>query len=126
MPIPKPVNAKRKNAPWATHIGVITIAEQKQLIRQRLLLPDALFTNDLRNDRKKFLEIMMRRWCLMIDQALIKANLNEWTELDTEARRTHLNDQVLKPAWTHLGYSETQATALLSDAQNDALEDLGQ
>jgi hypothetical protein len=126
MPIPKPVNGKRKNAPWATHIGIIEPVELRQTIRQRLLLPDALFTNEVRYDRKKFLEIMMRRWCLMIDQALIKANLNEWTELDTEARRTHLNDQVLKPAWTHLGYSKTQARTLLSDAQNDALEDLGQ
>jgi len=125
MPLSKPTNAKRQNVAWASYINLIDDAVEKQQIRHRLFLSVDLFINELRDDRKSFLEIMMRRWCLMVDQALIQTNLETWTTLDKGERRKLLNNLVLTPAWTKLGYSQDQADALCNDCKDDALGDLG-
>ena len=96
MPLEKSINSSRGNKPWATYIDDVESIERDK-IRDRLLLPAPRFTNDLVDSREAFLRVMLERWVVLLDRALVRAGIDRYQALTSDERKTLLETETVVP-----------------------------
>ncbi len=108
MPLEKSENIARANTPWSEHIGTVSSAPRREVLKKRLLLPAENFERAAAFTIEAFLSVMLRRFQLLVDQSLINLGLEEYRSLPKDQRSVILGrdirDEILEALFSTSGF----------------------